>query len=139
MASGNVTQSAVAEHAAREMHTIEWEMAEIMERHSNYVPPEMCPGSMACQDGSPEMKAYGQRCTTYYTDSTPEIGPSNFPATVYTRRVLSAVCLFHGLHTYTYTEFQKMAAGIRPTDLYRPLDSLLHILLLVLSALLHSL
>ena len=39
----------------------------------------------------------------------------------------------------TYTEFQKMAAGIRPTDLYRPLDSLLHILLLVLSALLHSL
>ena len=94
------------------------------------LPPEMYPGNMACQDGSPE-KAHCHQCTTYDTDSTPEIGPSNFPATVYTRRVLSAVCLFHGLHTYTYTEFQKMAAGIRPTDLYRPLDSLLHILLLV--------
>ena len=34
--SGNVTQSAVAEHAASEMHSIEWEKAVVVEHPSNY-------------------------------------------------------------------------------------------------------
>ena len=36
LVSGNVTQSAVAEHAASEMHSIEWEKAVVVEHPSNY-------------------------------------------------------------------------------------------------------
>ena len=34
--SGNVQQSAVAEHASNEMHDIDWEKAEVVERHPHY-------------------------------------------------------------------------------------------------------
>ena len=36
LVSGNVTQSAVAEHMVSVMHHIEWEKAEVVENHSIY-------------------------------------------------------------------------------------------------------
>ena len=50
--SGNVTQSAVAEHAASEMHDIEGEKAVVVGEPLK-LPPEMCLGSVAYQEGSP--------------------------------------------------------------------------------------
>ena len=34
--SGNVQQSAVAEHASKEMHDIDWEMVEIVDCYPHY-------------------------------------------------------------------------------------------------------